>query len=692
MGFRYRAANANCNNDVLGRNAVTAIMGTIQNEKLDFFVINCQELDFKEAISELERNLPDNYKIIRSDLMTTHTKYYTQGNKNYGMATLIIYNYKTVDPFHKKGSSKIIRRVNNRLTGSSYNKGGVISDFEIKERDKPLYSIQLQTISAHLESGAARNRSVDWRNINKGLAKDVLEWDDLVNALPTLRIAGYDANTRNQILANNEVVNPWKQPANNAETQGLYQLPLGVSVFTADNTYKTYDKSTIETKSSRKGYAKAGSLDFCTVSSDQNVDPSINFINDTQSNDYSGFHVPVEDSTTRDHAIVISPIQKISINNDLEAKFQSCKAQIANALTVAAPTLAKEIWELSPNHEKKSDDSQLAADKKQLMAAYQLFLSPEGLIQQSLNLQIHRLKIFDTLKNSPVLAGPEDKKLVENAIFKAEPWFKDVTLTNMSEAQAQFNVKNEATALVLRSLKDCVNAQSMLSRLAVLNEPIKESTVENYLLTQYTKRLNDFKANLDNLADSDMKTCGSRILDEIKKEFNTMPTSKPPSNIQLIQLIELMDNCIAIQTTIQSELGNKQELLQKSCGQLALLSQNVPGKSYQQVERIAKALLIFACVALVVGGLLAAIPSGGSSLLLTVAGVAGLSAGGLKIAGGVAAGVAALSVATTDYVAKAKSQNTEGLRHSILEYKKAVNQIKLDGNKEDENESSMQNK
>lgn len=682
MVFRYRTANANCDNDVLGTKAVNAITVTIQNDNLDFFVINCQELDFNNAKNQLINNLPPKYKIIQSDLMPTHTKSFTQGNQNYGMATLIVYNANTVVLSHKKGSSKIIRRSNNRLTGSSYNKGGLISNFEIQDRKQPVGSIKLQTISGHLESGAARNRSVDWRNINKGLAKEVADWDDLVTALPNLRLAGYDANTRNQLLSDNQILNPWKNPEKNAETQSLHQLPLGVSVFTADNTYNTSATTVkIETESARKGYVAAGSLDFCTVSSSQKVVPSIDFVNNKEKNDNSGFQISMEDSTKRDHDIVVSPIQQIAINISSDAQFQSCKAQIANALSVVAPNLATQIWTMSPNSEAQTDDKQLAADKTQLIKAYQLFLSPEGLLQQALNLQISRLKIFDTLKKGAALALPQDKQLVAEALFNPEPWFQDVTLETMAQAQAKFDVKKEATELVLHSLKDCVNAQSMLSRLAILQAPINnELTVDSYLGTQYTTRLNTFGTKLSALKDGDMKTQGMEILTQIKKEFNPdpAPNQSPPSHKQLIQLIEILDNCIDITTVIQSDNVDKKKSLQGPCGQLAILSQNLPGKSYSVAEKIAKALLIFACVALVVAGILAAIPSGGSSLLLTVAGAAGLSTVGLKITGGIVAGVAVMSSVATEGIAKAKTLNTEGLRKSILEYKNAVNKIKTE--------------
>ncbi|AHE67737.1 hypothetical protein Loa_02195 [Legionella oakridgensis ATCC 33761 = DSM 21215] len=78
---------------------------------------------------------------------------------------------------------------------------------------------------------------------------------------------------------------------------------------------------------------------------------------------------------------------------------------------------------------------------------------------------------------------------------------------------------------------------------------------------------------------------------------------------------------------------------------------------------------MFACAALLCIGILAAIPSGGSSLLLTVAGAAGLS---VAATAGITVGAAASAVAGAGLFAHGKEK---GLAKEVSEFKAALKEI-----------------
>jgi hypothetical protein len=78
------------------------------------------------------------------------------------------------------------------------------------------------------------------------------------------------------------------------------------------------------------------------------------------------------------------------------------------------------------------------------------------------------------------------------------------------------------------------------------------------------------------------------------------------------------------------------EGIQQSMGKLADLSKKVSGKASPKWKALGIALLVFGCAALVVAGVLAAIPSGGASLFATVAGIATMTSllgGGVVLTG-----------------------------------------------------------
>ncbi|WP_133131181.1 hypothetical protein [Legionella yabuuchiae] len=98
---------------------------------------------------------------------------------------------------------------------------------------------------------------------------------------------------------------------------------------------------------------------------------------------------------------------------------------------------------------------------------------------------------------------------------------------------------------------------------------------------------------------------------------------------------------------------------------LAGLSKEVSGHASPKWRTLGAALAIFGCIALVVAGVLAAIPSGGTSLLLAVAGTAGLKAG---VAGATASGVVGLGLFHRN--------KTQGLAKSIKDMKSTLEDLR----------------
>lgn len=134
MSFTYRTITANCGNDTLGNNASNDIHLLLQDDKADFFVLNCQETHFEKTQEQLRNSLPDGYQVKCLKQMPTHTKWDTQLRQTTGMATFVIYKDNvTVDLV----SYREARRNSNRINGGSgYNKGGLVTHFTVTRSKK----------------------------------------------------------------------------------------------------------------------------------------------------------------------------------------------------------------------------------------------------------------------------------------------------------------------------------------------------------------------------------------------------------------------------------------------------------------------------------------------------------------------------------------------------------------------------
>jgi hypothetical protein len=198
-------------------------------------------------------------------------------------------------------------------------------------------------------------------------------------------------------------------------------------------------------------------------------------------------------------------------------------------------------------------------------------------------------------------------------------------------------------------------------------------TPEPVAIAEYRANLAKFESSLANyektIGNDDNKQkfhdMGLNVLKNIKQIAGDHPEALDSQS--LADLNAVLPHC----TTILESPDLKSPAAQESLRRLASLSNEVSGKAPSLWKTLGVGLLTFACIALVVGGILAAIPSGGSSLLLTVAGAAGLG-GGLVGASAIGAGVGVFY------------GREKGLAKSLTNFKSALDHIK-------EEEPSTQN-
>jgi hypothetical protein len=400
MTFKYRALTANCGNDAIGKEASSRIAKMIKEDDADFYVINCQEVAFDKTRKQLQAALGPEYSVKISDRMDTHTKLSTQFHSGTGITTFVIHKNKLNVEF---SLNQIIRRSVNRIGGSGYNKGGLISGITIHDNQSQ-EKIKIEAVSAHLDSSTMQKRNQDWQKLYHGIAKDKIDhWELLVDALPHLRLSGFDANTRNKLNKQN-VENLWITGKSTPEIQALHQATLAGQQFSKSSTYKTNQEG-VEGKPDQKrpGYAKGGMLDFVGVADGYELNNDI-----TQNN---VIQIGPEADTDRDHDVVICPLQHYNTLND----FVRVKGQIATQLSRAAPELVKEILEFS----------ETASNKEKLVHIYQLFLSPNGLLNSVVD--FHSKKLSD-LVQAPDLAALASKQIKNMpAYFQPHPLAHQLT-------------------------------------------------------------------------------------------------------------------------------------------------------------------------------------------------------------------------------------------------------------------------
>ncbi len=407
MSFKYSAVTANCGNSTLGNKATKEIAHQLKQEGLDFCVINCQEVDFNATLAELKKALPG-YSVICAGQMTTRTK--NDLNVLYGNTGMASFVISKPDVQVKVNQVQAARRDPSAMFGTASNKGGVITDCSIARGNQ---SLELQLISGHLDSNKTMERAQDWGVIQEKIAvssQDVKNFNELVQALPDIRLSGYDANTRSKVVGNH-IQNMWEESA--YELEGLKQAPLGTGRFSADSTYKSNIEH-IETdpaEGKRSGFTKGGMLDFVDV-----LDAMPNTAKNSKIQRKQVTVIAPDDETTkRDHAVIISPpLYSIKFSDE----FDQVKNQMASLLSQSAPDLARDLRELP-----KTD-----INKTVLVDIYAQYLSKEGVLNQEMDLFIQKL---DAVKKASK-SGPAGQEQAVAALFNQtnQPWFADVGINN----------------------------------------------------------------------------------------------------------------------------------------------------------------------------------------------------------------------------------------------------------------------
>jgi hypothetical protein len=605
MTFKYRALTANCGNDSLGEATSKMLAKRLQRDDADFYVINCQELAFDKALLQLQAAVGPDYNVFHTATMETHTKFATQFHSGTGITSLVI---------HKKNleiiclSSQITRRSNSRFAGSAYNKGGLVSDIVIRNKDTNDH-LNLQTVSGHLDSGNSRKRNKDWQLLNQAIAKQVTDWDSLVDAIPHLRVSGYDANTRNKII-DGEVVNLWQADSMDADLQALQQIVIAGLHFSKQSTYKTSSPGiSTAPDSKRPGYACGGMLDFIGIADGNR--PNLAVIE-------SGvIQIGSEKGCDRDHDVLISPLQHYETLSD----FLLVKKQMAILLARVAPGLAEEILALQNNE----------VNRVKLTEVYKLFLSPNGILNTLVNFHLEKLENFERLSRESNFYSEALKKELSETIFPPSPWLDRVTLDNMAEAATKLPEQKHAMGLLFLSISQCYSESGCTNRLEwygrlqkdfekdsyqqakasrYLREQILQEYFVNYRKLQHL--LKDFKPNTPNELNFVKK--GREVLTQASRISGNKMSIETLGSKSVSQLSSVLDHCIKTVEVVKNA-GDATMVSEH----LVNLSKEVSGKAAPGWEDLGASLLILACIALVITGVLASVSTGGSSVLIASA-------------------------------------------------------------------------
>lgn len=151
----------------------------------------------------------------------------------------------------------------------------------------------------------------------------------------------------------------------------------------------------------------------------------------------------------------------------------------------------------------------------------------------------------------------------------------------------------------------------------------------------------------------------------ILKNINTL-VANDPSKLDahsLEQLTEVLANCTTLVISQDPSLAENQESVRCLDG----LIQEVSGKKSEVWKALGAGLISFACLAVGTVGVLAAIPTGGGSLLLTAIAATGLSAGAV---GAVAVtGAAAVTATAAAGLGVYSAGREKGLAQSVKNFK-----------------------
>lgn len=232
------------------------------------------------------------------------------------------------------------------------------------------------------------------------------------------------------------------------------------------------------------------------------------------------------------------------------------------------------------------------------------------------------------------------------------------TTTFSPQAQDEFYLKSAET-----------NKKNHVGDVAFLKTPSKAA------IEEYEDYLSQFAANLEQAQDALLIEKGRKIIEQVKAI-----AGNTPENLDSRALNDLSQVLFSANNSL-IDIDDPQKT-QANSKRLAALANHVSGNTSPGWHALGTALLTFACASLVIVGVLAAIPSGGSSLLLSAIGAAGL---GASLGVGVGIGVAGVAGAGMFYHGREK-----GLAKSVSQFRQTLFDIKKESQPEDENPDDNQ--
>lgn len=195
----------------------------------------------------------------------------------------------------------------------------------------------------------------------------------------------------------------------------------------------------------------------------------------------------------------------------------------------------------------------------------------------------------------------------------------------------------------------------------------KQEIAKKLALENYQKNLSELEQELArqprNDKDKNLLAKGQDVLTQVQ----TIAADKP----QELDEKSLNDLNLVLVCVRQSVISQNLDKTKERVRELTALAQQVAGHASPGWQKLSFAILVFACVALIAVGLLAAIPSGGSSLLLSVLGATSLGATTL---GSIGTGVVAATAVTGS--ALAVHHREKGLAKSVNRFKEVLNENK----------------
>ncbi|MDP1602404.1 MAG: hypothetical protein Q8M03_03980 [Legionella sp.] len=274
----------------------------------------------------------------------------------------------------------------------------------------------------------------------------------------------------------------------------------------------------------------------------------------------------------------------------------------------------------------------------------------------------------------PVTKKNQQQKDTINDLTKIQPYpFKDErndhNVQNIATQQANslfanLLIKDDRT-LSTEVIK--ANKQNTVGNVEFLQQPSDRA------IGEFEKNREDFKkalhsysiANKSSAKKNQFAEAGFSILANINKIVGNNPKFLNAQSIADINLV-LTHSKVLIKN---QDINNPD--VKESTRRLASLSQEVSGKKSPGWKTLGAGLLTFACLALVVAGVLAAIPTGGTSMLAAALGATGLSVGA---AGTI--GVTAIAGTAIAGAAAYKIGEEKGLAKSISDFKSALHDLK----------------